>query len=264
MLDNERRRVYEIIEGGKPGVASRAFDVFIMTLIVANVVTIMLETVVPFAERHMAILHAADAVAVAVFTAEYLLRLWTCTVNPRYGGAVLGRLRFALTAPALIDLAVLLPFFLPMLPVEFGAARSLRLLRLFRVLKIGRYSTSVRTLGNVVRRRKGELLVTLFTLSVLLIIASTLMYLAERKAQPEEFSSIPAAMWWAITTLSTVGYGDVVPLTALGKVVGAFAAVVGIGFFGLPAGILAAGFMEEMRRTHGEHHVCPHCGKDIS
>ena len=143
--------------------------------------------------------------------------------------------------------------------------RVIRLFRLFLVFKMGRYSRSLKTFGNVLSREKEELVVTMFVLMVILVIASGLMYFAENDAQPEVFSSIPATMWWGIVTLSTVGYGDAYPVTAFGKVLGAVIALMGVGMFALPAGILGSGFSEELRKRREEEGglLCRHCGKPV-
>lgn len=142
--------------------------------------------------------------------------------------------------------------------------RGIRLFRLIRLLKIGRYSSSLRTLINVLKRKKEELIISVFSIFILLIIVSSLMYFIEHKAQPEAFSSIPASMWWGIITLTTVGYGDVYPVTIVGKLYGSFIAFLGIGLFALPAGILASGFAEEIHQSKVDNsETCPHCGKSL-
>ncbi len=120
----------------------------------------------------------------------------------------------------------------------------------------------MQTLGIVMKERIGDLTVSFFALFILLILASSLMYFVEHEAQPEVFSSIPSAMWWGVITLTTVGYGDVYPVTALGRFIGAIIAILGIGMFALPAGILASGFAKQLQRRH-QHKTCPHCGKDL-
>lgn len=128
---------------------------------------------------------------------------------------------------------------------------------------MARYSESLITLGNVLKSKKEDLLMTLFIVFLLLVTASSLMYFVENESQPEAFSSIPAAMWWGVTTLTTVGYGDVYPMTPTGRVLGAIISILGIGMFALPTGILASGFAEEIRRRRAKRSICPHCGKDI-
>lgn len=199
-----------------------------------------------------------------VFTLEYLLRLWTCTVDTRFHGAIKGRIRFAATPFALVDLIAILPFYLPMfLPLDLRFIRALRLFRLFRILKMGRYSESLKMLGNVLREKKEELLITIFVVLILLVISSSLMYFIENEAQPKAFSSIPSAMWWGVATLTTVGYGDVYPITPLGKFLGAIIALLGIGAVAVPAGILTSGFAGKIHEKYGKRTICPHCGKDI-
>lgn len=205
-----------------------------------------------------------EVFSVAVFTVEYLARLWVCTLDPRYGGAVRGRLRYARTPLAVIDLLAILPFYLPFfVAMDLRYLRALRLFRLFRILKMARYSVSLAIMARVVVRSREELLSTLFSAAVLLVIAASLMYHVEHDAQPGLFTSIPASMWWGVATLTTVGYGDMYPITPLGKLLAAMMAVVAVGAFALPAGILSSGFMEEIqalrRARQGTRH-CPHCG----
>jgi voltage-gated potassium channel len=179
---------------------------------------------------------------------------------------LLGRLRYMATPLALVDLAAVLPFYLPMLiPLDLRFVRMLRLFRIVWLFKLGRYSDSLQLLGKVLKSKKEELTVAVFAVITMLVFASFIMYFVEGEANPGMFSSVPAAMWWAAATLSTVGYGDVVPITALGKVVSGFIELLGIGLFALPAGILASGFNEEMRKRRAgkEKRVCPHCGKPI-
>ena len=126
--------------------------------------------------------------------------------------------------------------------------RAIRLLRLVRILKMGRYAHAVKTLTNVIARKREELAMTGFVLVMLLTLTSSAMYFVEHDAQPEKFRSIPAAMWWSVITLTSVGFGDVYPVTELGKFIGGIVALSGVGFVALPTGILAAGFNEDERR----------------
>lgn len=178
-----------------------------------------------------------------------------------------GRIKYAFSLMAIVDLLAILPAFLPMIfPVDLRVLRFLRTFRLFRLFKMSRYVESLDKLDDVVRSRKEELLVTVVMIVMMLIFASSLMYLVENEAQPDKFPNIPSAMWWGVATLTTVGYGDVFPVTPLGKILGAFIAFLGIGMFALPTGILASGFAEEIARKKLVHSdcQCPHCGKDIS
>ena len=164
----------------------------------------------------------------------------------------------------LIDLLSFLPFYLPLGGLDLRIIRAVRLVRLFRIFKMGRYTQSLSMLANVIKTKKEELVITLFSGGVLLIIASSMMYFIERQAQPDLFGSIPDAIWWGASTLTSVDYGDVYPVTLLGKLMGLFIAVVGIGLFALPAGIIASGFATELQKQKQKKIICPHCGKDIN
>ncbi len=244
-------------------VVSRSVDLFLITLIVLNVVVVILETVAVLKLRYHHVFHYFDVISIAIFSVEYLLRVWACTVNRRFRFPFWGRLKYMLTPMAVIDLLAVAPFFLMFLDFDSRFLRAARLFRLVRLLKIGRYSRSFKTFGNVLRSKKEELIINLFVVLVLLVIASSLMYHVEHERQPGAFSSIPAAMWWGVATLTTVGYGDVYPITAAGKVLGAIIAILGIGTVALPTGILASGFAEEMNRAGDQRRqCCPHCGGD--
>ena len=260
-----RRRLHLILQPGRDGDrAGRVFGAFILTLIALNVLGVILESVQSLRASAGGLFHAFELFSVAVFTVEYLLRLWTCVEDPRYARPVAGRVRAALSGMMLIDLLAILPFYLPLLAVDLRFLRSLRLFRVFRVAKVARYSTALQTLGHVLWTRRTELAVAGFASFLLMILSATLMYYIENDAQPEAFSSVPAAMWWAVATMTTVGYGDVYPMTPLGKLLGSFIAVLGIGMFAVPTGILGAGFSDEIQRRRNPRRACPHCGRDIS
>lgn len=247
--------------GGK---LSRAINQVSLYLIAANVIAVILETEDSIYMNFNSFFVVFEIVSVIIFSIEYVLRIWSCVADEKYSGSVKGRIRFAISPMALVDLFAILPFYLPMLiPMDLRFLRALRLFRIFRVLKIGRYSKAVQILARVFMAKKEELLITIVAVSVLLIISSSLMYYLERDAQPDAFSSIPAALWWGIITLSTVGYGDVYPVTAFGKRLGMMVAISGIGMFALPAGILGSGFVEYVQSKKKSSQTCPHCGRRI-
>ena len=264
MIQRLKYQIFEILNIESPDkLPTRIFDISIITLIFLNVIAVILETVESLSSQHKLFFWAFEVFSVTVFTIEYLLRLWTCTNDNRFKSPIKGRIRFALTPLALVDLMAIFPFYLPMIiPLDLRFIRALRLFRLFRLFKMGRYSKSLRTLGTVFKEKKEELLITIFASLILLVIVSSLMYFVENKAQPKAFSSIPAAMWWGVSTLTTVGYGDVYPITPIGKFLGAITAILGIGMFAIPAGILASGIAEEIHRMHEKGEICPHCGKN--
>jgi len=208
----------------------------------------VLETVPGLAARYRGWFLVIELVSVFVFTVEYALRLWSCVEDRRhdYRDPVRGRLRYALTPMAIVDLLAVLPFYLFFLiPMDL---RILRLLRLVRLLKITRYSPALRSLGAVFKAEARSMLGAAMLMGMAVLLASSVMYVLERDAQPDNFDSIPKAMWWGVVTLTTVGYGDVTPVTVLGRVFGAMVTVFGIGIFALPTAILAAGFARELGR----------------
>jgi len=260
-----KRRTYQILDVAKANdPLSRAFDLFIIGLIVLNVLALMLATVSALNIRFGKGFRIFEIASVAIFTVEYALRIWSCTTNPRFARPVAGRFRYAFSGFLLIDLLAILPFYLtlafpaaPILDLRF--LRITRLMRIFRILKLGRYSESMQTLGRVLRKKKEELGAAVFVVFLLLVMASSLMYYAENEAQPDVFSSIPAAMWWGTATLTTVGYGDVVPKTPLGKALGMIVSILGIGLFALPAGIVGSGFISEVQSSKDSVAPRPPC-----
>ena len=207
---------------------------------------------------------AFEIFSVTIFTIEYLIRVWTSNLDQNVDSPIIGRLRFIIKPMSIIDLIAILPFFLPMLfTFDLRFIRILRLVRMVRLLKIGRYSEVIKKLGRVFIAKREELIFTLGMVLLLLVISSSLMYDVENPGQPEIFSSIPAAMWWGVATLTTVGYGDIYPITVVGKMLGAVIAILGIGIVALPTAIIGAGFIEEMQRNKNEKFSCPHCGRDI-
>lgn len=261
MVERIRRRVYEILQipslpGDKLG---HAVDRVIVALIVLNTVAVVLETMARF-DAYRLWFRAFEAVSVTAFGTEYAMRLWSITVRPEYARPVSGRLRWMVTPFALIDIIAIAPALLVGLDLRF-----VRVLRVLRVLKLGRYSDSMQILTDVMARSRRELITSLFLVGLALILTSSFMYYAEKDAQPDKFPSIPAAMWWGIVTLTTTGYGDVVPVTVLGRVLGGVTVILGVATIALPVGILSSSFVQEIeaRRRSGSTLVCPHCGKDV-
>ncbi len=261
-----RRRAYEVLEVAREGDRlSRGFDLALAGLILLNVLAVVLETEPAVARRFGGVLQVFEIISVGIFTIEYLARLWSCTASARFAHPVTGRVRFAFQPLIIIDLLAILPAFLPMVGVDGRFLRALRLLRVLRVMKLGRYSSAIQLMGRVFRAKAPDLAVVIFALSILLLIAASMMYFFEHEAQPEHFPSIPAALWWGVATLTTVGYGDVVPVTVMGRVFGGVMAVLGIGLFALPAGLLAGAFSEELARRDAKNigDGCPHCGQPL-
>jgi len=253
-MEKIRKGLFEVLEKDDgDNRLSRRFDLFIMIMIFLNMIAVIMETVDAVYVKYDSLFEWFEIISVVVFTLEYAGRIWTCTLIERYSHPIKGRIQFILSPIGLIDLLAILPFYLPfIMSIDGRILRLLRLFRLVRIFKMGRYSTAFRMIANVLNRRKEELLVTLTIVLLVLVLASSLMYYVEHEVQPEAFSSIPATMWWGVATLTTVGYGDVYPITSIGRVLGAFIAIMGIGIFALPAGIIASGFEAEIRKKSEE------------
>lgn len=259
-----RKRVWEIVEVAKSSdITSHIFDGLILSLIFLNVAAVILESVEIFEQRFHLAFEIFEIFSVVVFTLEYLARVWSCVESPRYAKPVRGRLRYIFKPLSLIDLIAVLPFYLSFLSVDLRVVRMLRLLRIFRLAKLTRYSSSIRLFGRIFKDKKEELLLTCMLMVGLIIIVSSLMYFAEHEAQPDKFPDIPSTMWWSVVTLTTVGYGDIYPVTTLGKIFAGISAVLGIGMFALPTGILGASFVEEIQKQKAGKKCCPHCGEEL-
>lgn len=249
-----RQRTHEILDISLPhDKMGRFVDAILITLIALNVLAVIFETLPGLLETWIEIFFWFEVFSVLIFTVEYVLRVWSAVDDDEedYKHPILGRLRYMLTPMALIDLFVILPFYLGFF-VSFDL-RFLRVLRLLRVFKLTRYSSSMSLLLNVLKEEGRPIGAAMFVLMLMLVMTASLAYLAEHKAQPDDFGLIPAAMWWAVITMTTVGYGDVVPVTMWGKMMGAAIGILGIGMVALPAGLLSSGFSNELHRRRKEY-----------
>lgn len=243
-----RQRVADILEAKRTNdTTSVIFDWFLIVLILLNVIAVVVSTVAPIQQQFKHPLFVFEVFSVSVFTVEYLLRLWSVVDLQKNGLANWKtRLKYLISPMALIDLAAILPFYLGLF---IGLdLRFLRIIRLIRVAKLGRYSSAMQILFQVFKEEYKVLVAALFLLLVLMLIASSGIYLIEQHVQPDAFGSIPQAMWWAMATLTTVGYGDVTPITPLGKFFGGTITVISMAMVALPAGILASSFSEQFRK----------------
>jgi len=246
-----RRKVYLMLGGeGNRSRLVRTIDYALMTLICVNCVFSMLESVDRLAVVHGKKFHDFDIVSVAIFSVEFLLRLWTAVEIPKYSHPLWGRLRWLATPLAIVDLLAVLPFYLGFI-FQFDL-RELRVLRLLRIFKLSRYSNAMGIMTAVLRQEARAMGTVMFVFLILLLFISSLMYLFEHPVQPEVFSDVPTALWWGVETMTTLGYGDMIPATPLGKMLGGLTALLGVGMIALPAGIMASGFTEHMRLRREE------------
>ena len=269
-----RQRFYTLLEGRSGGSeqhkALYLVEAALMTVIVINTVFLILWTVDSLKAMHSHWFHIVEIATVAVFVVEYGLRIWVSAEADTTVSPWRQRWRFIRSGTALVDASALVPSFAAVVVLILqGDSVSLSFLLAIRLLtrsaKLARYLPGGRRLGMALRMKAGQMATAVFGLVVVLVIAAALMYFAEAQAQPEVFSSIPASMWWSVVTLTTVGYGDTVPVTGLGRMLAAVIAVLGIGLFALPAGIVSAALMESNDKDNaGEPVICPHCGRDVA
>ncbi len=253
---------------------SHLVDNFIILLIAANVLAVIFQTEPTLETEYKGFFYNFELISTIIFTMEYVCRMWVCTLDKRYQGGIKGRLRYAITPMALVDIIAIAPFYLQFIKMDLRIARAIRLMRLVRILKMGRYAHAVKTLTNVIARKKEELTMVTFMGVMVLVLCASLIYFTEHGALNDKgeaignFSSIPESMWWAVVTLTSVGFGDVVPSTGVGQFVGAIICVLGVMMVALPTGILASGFAEEIReQRRGKDSdifgFCPHCGEQL-
>jgi voltage-gated potassium channel len=244
-----RRRVYQVLEQGPVGDRlSVIVDRSLVALIVVNLVVVALQSVPQIEARYAMLFNAIEFFSLAVFSFEYVLRLW-CAVEHgpnRHLSPLRARIKYALSPAGIVDLVAVLPFwFTALLPNEL---RVLQVFRIVRFFKIARYSPAMRSLIDVLYRERralfGCLVITLGTA----LVTGTLMHLAEGKVQPDKLGTIPDALWWSVVTLGTIGYGDVVPVTVLGKLIATVTIFLGLIMIALPVGIIATGFAEQVHR----------------
>jgi voltage-gated potassium channel len=236
-------------EGHRSGLV-KVIDRSLMLLIVLNCLCSMLESVERLSVMHGQFFHDFDLISVGIFSGELCLRIWTVVEIERFSHPLWGRLRWLTTPLAIVDVLAVLPFYLGFI-VQFDL-RELRVLRLLRIFKLSRYSNAIGIMTAVLRQEARAMGTVAFVFLVALMFISSLMYLIEHPEQPKVFSDVPTALWWGVETMTTLGYGDMIPITPLGRVLGGLTALLGVGMIALPAGIMASGFTEHMRLRREE------------
>lgn len=214
----------------------RFVEIFLQLLIVVSIISLCLETM-PELSSFQPWFDTEETVIVAIFTVEYFVR-WALSANKR---------RYPFTFMAIVDLLAVLPFYMNW-HADLRSLRAVRLMRISRILKLGRYNQSLKLLGEAVYLVRSELVVLATIAGIVLLISSMGLYYAERDAQPEAFRSIPESLWWAVVTLTTVGYGDVCPKTGIGRLIASAVMISGIGLIAIPTGLISSSFTELLRR----------------
>lgn len=272
-----KSKTFEIIETGKT-LPSRIFDISIILLIFLTLITIVANTF-DISNSWRILFSKFEIFSTIVFTIEYILRAWTSDLLYPELSPIRARIKYIFSFMALIDFIAILPFYLLFfIKIDLQALRTLRALRLLRIIKINRYTTALKTITQVFKNKANQLISSMVVVGLLMIIASVLMYNFESEAQPDKFSNAFDSLWWAMSALTTVGYGDVYPITVAGKILGIVIAIIGIGMVAVPTGIITAGFSEVLhnKKSKGsnkssepnedekdEKKYCPYCGHRI-
>jgi len=276
-MENYKQKAFDaILSDGKKSTKGDKFDKYITILIVLNVIAIVAESYESIETKYHLFFVYFEYFSVAVFSIEYLIRIWTAQMLYPKLPLWKARLKFISSPFAIIDLLAIAPFYLPLIfVIDLRFIRALRLLRLLRILKLSRHSESLRMISRVLKNSKAELGVTVFVVFILMIVSSSLMYYIEKDAQPDAFQNIGQGFWWAVATLTTVGYGDIYPITGLGKFISGIIALLGIGLVALPTGIISSSFMDEISSRKKDNNectfdhkqmttrYCPHCGEKL-
>jgi voltage-gated potassium channel len=247
-IDSAKNRVFDTIrDDDVNSIAGTIFDSCIIVLILLNVALVIADTFdsIPVAVRVW--FPRVEAVSLILFTLEYGLRVWVSPLSNSAVPARVARLRYIISFMALVALASILPFYLPfVVHLDLRILRMLRLLRMLRVLKINRYTSTLSIIGDVLKRKTSQLISSIFVVLLLMVVASVVMYSMEHDAQPNVFTNAFSGLWRAVATLTTVGYGDIFPITVAGKILSSCIALLGIGLVAVPTGIISAGFMERI------------------
>ncbi|QIK70624.1 ion transporter [Erysipelothrix sp. HDW6C] len=268
------QRIYNIIrEDDENTFVANLVDTFLMILVIISVIVAFLNTF-EISTEFKSLLNGTETVFVILFTIEYILRLWTAELIYPDLSPTKARLKYARSGMALIDLFSILPFYLPFFGISVGTLKVIKLVRLLRIFKINRYTNSLTLIGRVLKTRASQLASSIIVIVVLIFVASMLMYDVEHVAQPDKFNNALSAMWWAMSTITTVGYGDIYPITSLGRILSAVITFLGIGLTAIPTGIVSAGFIEQSKVLQqpknsklpvitDEMSYCPCCGQPL-
>ncbi len=260
-----QEKLYILFEAPNRSRASLILNTVIYSLILISIINLMLMSVPEFQEKYGYIFTIVRNIVMPIFIVEYILRLYASGYLDEYKG-LKGKLRYAITPYAIIDLLSILPYLLINMGFNSSFIRSLRLLRVFRLLRVRKYAIFIQLMKKIMNNIKEELIVLLFFAFVMLIILSFVVYDLEHEAQPEIFTNIFQTMWWSVATLTTVGYGDMFPITTVGKIITAIISIMGIGFIAIPGGMFASEFISEIKRERYEgddkNKKCLKCGSD--
>lgn len=257
-MELTRQGLFQILHKPTPSsAAARYVNYFLAAVILANCAAVAFETVPSIYEPHKTAFEIFEAISTALFVVEYGFRIWVCVEQTRFSRPVVGRLRYAISPLPLLDLLVILTYWAP---ADFRFLRIFRITRLLRVMRLETLDHSLHSIAHAVGRRKHLLVVSVMMMVITAYCFAALLYVVEHATQPDKFSSIPETIWWSLITLTTIGYGDITPITTLGKFLTGGIILVAIGVFALPAAIMTAAILEA---GVDRNNRCPHCGNDL-
>lgn len=268
-MENLKIRVYNLIrEDDENDIMSTIIDWFIILLITLNTLFIIVDiSKIPEWARVWS--PYIESASVVIFTIEYILRVWTSTlIRPNLEPSK-ARAKYVFSFMAMVDLFSVLPFYLPfVLPSNLQIIRTLRLMRMLRLLKLNRYTDALKIIARVFKKKSHQLISSVIIIMLITLISSVLVYNIEKEVQPEVFDNVFSGMWWAIITVTSIGYGDMYPITPMGKLISAIVGIVGIISVAILTGVISAGFIDvansKKEKKEDKKHFCPYCGKKIS
>ncbi len=237
---------------------NRLFHGLLFFLIIVSSLILIIESVKSISTQYKAILFGLEVITMTFFSIEYVLRVYTCTEIHRYSHPIFGRLRYVVTPLMLIDILSIIPFYLLIFSSNFSGFYIFSIFRVLRLFKAIRYIEAFKIIGRVFYIQREQLLISLVFILFIFVFASSIIYIEEKDAQPLKFKDIPSAMWYTISTITTVGYGDIYPITIIGKITGGIISMSGLVLFAIPTSILTSGFLKISQQ---KKQVCPHCGK---
>lgn len=259
-----KQKIWEIINADKnDNKRSKYFDTFILTLILLNTLAVIISTISNIEKKYGFVLYIFEIISISIFTIEYLLRIFFCTQDKKYKNPILGRIKFALTPMALIDLISIIPFYLPFFSYDLRFIRIFRIFRIIRVLKIERYISTGRLIKKVFQKKKSELALVGVIFSITILISSFLIFYSENPAQPKIFTTFFKSISWSIASITNLA-SEGFPITTIGKFTSSILSIFGLLIIALITSILSSGFTQVLISRKSRKKIkCPHCGKEI-
>ena len=252
VTEKGKKRIFDIIQiGKKDDFISRAFDIFIVATILVNLTILFMETFDQLSQ-YAAVFRSIEAVTVVIFCIEYILRIWTAEYLYPDQTGIKAALRFLISFDGIVDLCTILPFFFLS---GFVVFRMLRVVRIFHLFRINAYYDSFNVITSVLYEKRNQIISSVFIILVLMMASSLCMYSVEHEVQPDVFNNAFSGMWWSISTILTVGYGDIYPVTVLGRIMAIFISFLGVGAVAIPTGIISAGFVEQYTQLQNQNKI---------